>query len=139
MRDLHTTDTASELQKVLNSIKYAKGQGKGLDRAFRQMIRTLVKRGSIERLESRLKDQETTLRSGLIKAIYISCGQAEVQQSAAFAKLENGQQAFFSKFLDGHSQMFNKIVGQIKSSETRIIANQTASTRGIMLCMRPRQ
>jgi hypothetical protein len=126
------TETALELQKVLNNIKFAKGPGNGVSRAFKQTIRTLIKRGSIERLEVRLKNQEKTLRSGLIKAIYISCGQAEVTQSAAFARLEDGQQAIISRFVDGNSQLFNSIVSRVRQSEASIIASQSASTREIM-------
>ena len=126
------TETALELQKVLNNIKFAKGPGNGVSRAFKQTIRSLIKRGTIERIETRLKNQEKALRSRLIKAIYISCGQAEVTQSTAFARLEDGQQVIISRFLDGNSRLFNSIVSQVRQSEASIIASQSASTREIM-------
>jgi hypothetical protein len=126
------TETALELQKVLNNIKFAKGPGNGFSRVFKQTIRSLIKRGTIERVETRLKNQEKALRSGLIKAIYISCGQAEVMQSTAFARLEDGQQAIISRFVDGNSRLFNSIVSQVRQSEASIIASQSASTREIM-------
>ena len=126
------TETALELQKVLNKIKFAKGAGNGVSRAFKQTIRSLIKRGSIERLEVRLDNQEKALRSGLVKAIYISCGQAEVTQSATFARLEDGQQAIISRCVDGNSRLFNTIVSQVRQSEARIIASQSSSTREVI-------
>ena len=120
--------TAQELHRVLNNIKYAKSQGSSNARVFKQTIRTLVKRGTIGRLEVRLKDQETFLRSGLLKAVYLTCNEAEIRQTAAFNKLHLGQQSIIVKYLDGNSKLFNEIVSETKASEARIFASHAAQT-----------
>ena len=123
-------DTGKDLQTVLNSIKFAKTQA-GKNRLTKLTLRTLIKRGVVKRLESQLKDHQNVLSLGLLSEIYKSCGQAEARQTIAFAKLDTGQQDLVSKFIEGNLSVSNSIVGEMRASESRLLASHKAGTTKI--------
>jgi len=123
--------TAQELHKVLNSVKFAK-QGKASGELLKKSIQSLVKRGKIEKLQSRLQEQESMLRSGLLKSIYVSYNESDRRQSVALASLEIGQQRIINEFIKGHSRVHDGIIQEVKESESRIIANSAAAALPFM-------
>ena len=122
--------TAKELQTMLNSVKFAKTQA-GKIGLTKLTLRTLLKRGAIKKLESQLKDHQNALGTSLLSEIYKSCGQAEARQTNAFAKLDTGQQDLISEFIEGNSKLFNSIVGEMRASESRLVASHKAGTIAI--------
>jgi hypothetical protein len=60
--------TANELKIVLNRLKLSKAQGiRRLGSAFKSTLKTLIKNGTIQRLQHRLELQDAALRSSILK------------------------------------------------------------------------
>ncbi|KAJ9605381.1 hypothetical protein H2200_010038 [Cladophialophora chaetospira] len=65
-----STKAAAALKLELNKLKLSKKQGIGqLGRAFTMTLRTIWKKGTIERLQHQLEAQEAALRAGLVKEL----------------------------------------------------------------------
>lgn len=56
--------TVDELKKVLNNLKLSKSQWKG---AFKTSLRSIISKGTIDRLRAKLEQQDAALRSALLK------------------------------------------------------------------------
>ncbi|KIW27858.1 uncharacterized protein PV07_07559 [Cladophialophora immunda] len=62
--------TAVELKKVLNQLKLSKKQGiRAKGGAFLMTLRSIWKKGTIDKLRVKLEDQDAALQSGLMKDI----------------------------------------------------------------------
>lgn len=58
--------TAAELNKILNQLKVSKNQ---MGAAFRTSLKTLVKKGTIDRVRTELERHDAALNSGLLKEL----------------------------------------------------------------------
>jgi hypothetical protein len=58
--------TAAELKKVLNQLKVSKNQ---IGAAFKTFLKTVIKKGTIDRLREKLERQDAALRSGILKEL----------------------------------------------------------------------
>lgn len=56
--------TAEDLKKVLNNLKLSKSQWKG---AFKTSLKSILKKGTIDRIRAKLEQQDQALRSALLK------------------------------------------------------------------------
>jgi hypothetical protein len=65
-----TIGATSELKKELNKLKLTKSQGiKAIGGAFKQTLKTLWKRGTIQKLQQQLEALDRSLQSGLLKEL----------------------------------------------------------------------
>lgn len=114
--------TASELQKILNQLKLSKKQGKkNVGGAFKTTLRMLWKRGDIERLRKKLKEQDKTICSGILKELYVQVDTNALEQKRQFQNLSKAQQDTIANVLD-----------RLKNSETSVIAHLATQDAALM-------
>ncbi|OCT46197.1 hypothetical protein CLCR_01046 [Cladophialophora carrionii] len=80
---------AADLKTELNKLKLSKSIGnRQTGSAFKTTLKTMFKRGTIDKLLKALEKQESALQSGLLKELYIKAGQDDLARRKEFKALD---------------------------------------------------
>ncbi|ETI21132.1 hypothetical protein G647_07476 [Cladophialophora carrionii CBS 160.54] len=116
---IEVSAAAAELKTLLNQLKVSKKQ---LGEAFKKSLKTVIKRGAVDRLRGRLERQDSALRSGLLKELYIKACEDSVIQQSRFEALSQGQKDIITQVLGRLQLVPNDIRTAITASETSLTA-----------------
>ncbi|KAL6243715.1 hypothetical protein RBB50_009148 [Rhinocladiella similis] len=109
--------TAEDLKKVLNNLKLSKSQWKG---AFKTSLKSILKKGTIDRIRAKLEQQDQALRSALLKDQYIKAFEDEGVRQSRFEALSEGQKDIIVQVLRHLSLASDASLAATRTSEAAI-------------------
>ncbi|KIW63158.1 hypothetical protein PV04_10026 [Phialophora macrospora] len=113
---------AADLKTELNKLKLSKNTGnRRAGGAFKTTLRTIFKKGTIDKLLKALERQEAALQSGLLKELYIKAGQDGLTRSKEFQALDQAQRDNTVQILR-RFQLLSTDIETIKATGTNITA-----------------
>ncbi|KIW20683.1 hypothetical protein PV08_01260 [Exophiala spinifera] len=112
--------TAEDLKKILNNLKLSKSQWKG---AFKTSLKSLVNKGTIDRLRAKLEQQDAALRSALLKEQYIKALEDDRVRQKRFETLSEGHKDIIARVLQRLSQASDASLAATRASEAAITSH----------------
>ncbi|KAH0832812.1 hypothetical protein FOPE_01349 [Fonsecaea pedrosoi] len=124
--------TAVKLKKELSQLKLKKNQGiRAKGSALSMMLKSLKKRGTIDKLRAELKRQDAALQSCLVQDLHIKADQDVMFLQKEFAALSQGQKDTITRLLGHIQQASTDVKASVTAAETNIMSSITTAQANI--------